>query len=422
MATKKSAIVVGVKLPYFYDFDQAFEELDNLALACDYYVTKKITQTLDAPTNNYYVGAGKVVEIKEAIEATGVKTVIFDQELTPVHLRNLEKALDATIIDRTMLILQIFETRAKTKEAKLQVAIAKANYMLPRLIDHDANYDRQRAGGKANKGSGETKLEKDKRTLRNHIIKHRKQLDELVETRRTQRLKRKDNQVFTVAIVGYTNAGKSALMNQFLSISHRSQAKKVYEEDMLFATLETSSRLISLQNMIRFIAVDTVGFVRRLPHHLIEAFQSTLEEVKEADLILHVVDISDPEFLNLMKVADDVLMSLGVKDIPILYVLNKIDIIRKPQGDLPLNHVKVSALRGLGMPQLLMKISEYILAAYHAVLLKIPYQEDQLVQTLRKDGIILDTDYQDEAIFVSVALPEHRIKTYEKFIDHRNLN
>jgi GTP-binding protein HflX len=422
MPNKKSAILVGVKLPHFTDFAQAFEELDNLALACDYYVLKKVTQTLDAPTNHYYLGSGKVSEIKAILEETGAKTAIFDTELSPVHIRNLEKALDVAIVDRTMLILQIFESRAKTKEAKLQVAVAKASYMLPRLIDHEANYDRQRAGGKANKGSGETKLEKDKRTLRNAIIKYKKELATLTEKRRVQRLQRKGKQVFTVAIVGYTNAGKSALMNQFLSIAHRSTHKKVLEKDMVFATLETSSRLISLPNLIKFIAVDTVGFVRRLPHHLIEAFKSTLEEVKEADLILHVVDISDPEFLHLLTVADEVLQSLGVGQIPVLYVLNKIDIIRKPQGELPLNHVKISALRGLGMPQLMMKISEYILQDYHPFELKIPYTQQEMLEQLRKDGIMLETDYQDDAIYVSVALPEHRLKAYEAFIDHQDLN
>ncbi|MFZ9703857.1 MAG: GTPase HflX [Bacilli bacterium] len=422
MPNKKSAILVGVKLPHFTDFAQAFEELDNLALACDYYVLKKVTQTLDAPTNHYYLGSGKVSEIKAILEETGAKTAIFDTELSPVHIRNLEKALDVDIVDRTMLILQIFESRAKTKEAKLQVAVAKASYMLPRLIDHEANYDRQRAGGKANKGSGETKLEKDKRTLRNAIIKYKKELATLTEKRRVQRLQRKDKHVFSVAIVGYTNAGKSALMNQFLSIAHRSQHKKVLEKDMVFATLETSSRLISLPNLIKFIAVDTVGFVRRLPHHLIEAFKSTLEEVKEADLILHVVDISDPEFLHLLTVADEVLQSLGVGQIPVLYVLNKIDIIRKPQGELPLNHVKISALRGLGMPQLMMKISEYILQDYHPFELKIPYTQQEMIEQLRKDGIMLETDYQDDAIYVSVALPQHRLAAYEAFIDHHDLN
>lgn len=422
MPNKKSAILVGVKLPHFTDFAQAFEELDNLALACDYYVLKKVTQTLDAPTNHYYLGSGKVSEIKAILEETGAKTAIFDTELSPVHIRNLEKALDVDIVDRTMLILQIFESRAKTKEAKLQVAVAKASYMLPRLIDHEANYDRQRAGGKANKGSGETKLEKDKRTLRNAIIKYKKELATLTEKRRVQRLHRKDKHVFSVAIVGYTNAGKSALMNQFLSIAHRSQHKKVLEKDMVFATLETSSRLISLPNLIKFIAVDTVGFVRRLPHHLIEAFKSTLEEVKEADLILHVVDISDPEFLHLLTVADEVLQSLGVGQIPVLYVLNKIDIIRKPQGELPLNHVKISALRGLGMPQLMMKISEYILQDYHPFELKIPYTQQEMIEQLRKDGIMLETDYQDDAIYVSVALPQHRLAAYEAFIDHHDLN
>lgn len=422
MPKKKSALLVGVQLPDFEDFPQAFEELDNLALACDYYVLKKMVQTLRAPTSQYYIGSGKVSEVKAMIEQTGAETVIFDTELSPVHIRNLEKALEVKIVDRTMLILQIFETRAKTKEAKLQVGLAKAAYMLPRLIDHEANYDRQRAGGKANKGTGETKLEKDKRVLRNAMIKYRKELALLTEKRRVQRLQRQDHHIFTIAIVGYTNAGKSALMNQFLTMAHRSEQKKVIEKDMVFATLETSSRLISLQNLIKFIAVDTVGFVRRLPHHLIEAFKSTLEEVKEADLILHVIDISDPEFLHLMKVADDVLVSLGVENIPVLYVLNKIDIIRKPQGTLPLNHVKISALRGLGMPQLMMKISEYILQNYHSIELKIPYTHSEVVDALRKDGIMLETDYQDDAIYVSVALPEHHISRYEAYIDHQDLH
>jgi len=422
MSTKKSAIIIGVKLPDFHDFAQSFEELDNLALACDYYVLKKVTQQLKAPTNNYYLGAGKVFEIKEIIEQTGAETAIFDTELSPVHIRNLETALEVKIVDRTMLILQIFESRAKTKEAKLQVAVAKANYMLPRLIDHDANYDRQRAGGKANKGSGETKLEKDKRTLRNAIIKSRKELKELTEKRRVQRLQRKDNHIFTLAIVGYTNAGKSALMNQFLTIAHKNQDKKVFEKDMLFATLETSSRLINLPNLIKFIAVDTVGFVRRLPHHLIEAFQSTLEEVKEADLILHVVDISDPDFMSLMSIADDVLHAIGVKEIPVLYVLNKIDIIRKPQGDLPPNHIKISALRGIGMPQLMIAISDYILKDYHRMELKIPYARQEMVDQIRKEGIMLQADYEDDGIYLSVALPEHRITVYEAYIDQTDLN
>jgi GTP-binding protein HflX len=211
-------------------------------------------------------------------------------------------------------------------------------------------------------------------------------------------------------------------MNQFLTIAHKNQDKKVFEKDMLFATLETSSRLINLPNLIKFIAVDTVGFVRRLPHHLIEAFQSTLEEVKEADLILHVVDISDPDFMSLMNIADDVLHAIGVEDIPILYVLNKIDIIRKPQGDLPANHVKISALRGIGMPQLMVAISDYILKNYHRMELKIPYTHQDMVDQIRKDGIMLQADYEDDGIYVSVALPEHRITVYEAYIDQTDLN
>ena len=341
---KKSAILVGVKFPSFHDFDQAFEELDNLALACDYYVVKKITQNLSAQTNDYFVGSGKVDEIQAMIEETGATTVIFDAELTPVHIRNLEQRIDADIVDRTMLILQIFETRARSKEAKLQVALAKAQYMLPRLIDNTVRLGRIKAG-KGSKGKGEQQLELDKRKFRNNISRYRRELKAIVEARRTQRLKRERDTMFKVAIVGYTNAGKSALMNQFMTISHRHEKKKVFEKDMLFATLQTSTRRVKLHPMIKFLVTDTVGFIRRLPHHLIEAFKSTLEEVKEADLILHVVDISDPYYSDQLEIVDDILVQLETDAIPKLYVLNKIDIIRKPQGFIPFNHVKISALK-----------------------------------------------------------------------------
>jgi GTP-binding protein HflX len=211
-------------------------------------------------------------------------------------------------------------------------------------------------------------------------------------------------------------------MNQFLTISHRSEQKKVLEKDMLFATLQTTTRLISLQNLVKFLLVDTVGFVRRLPHHLLEAFKSTLEEVTEADLIIHVVDISDPEFHHHIQVVNDVLLSLGVADIPIVYALNKIDIIRKPNGELPQPSVKISALKGLGMPDLIIKISDYILEDYHPFVLKIPYSHADIVEKLKTEGIVMDTQYLPEDITVTVALKEKDVVPYQHYINRDDLN
>jgi GTPase len=317
--------------------------------------------------------------------------------------------------------VQIFESRAQTKEARLQVALAKAQYMLPRLIDNETKRSRQKSG-KGSKGPGEQKLELQKRALRQDILKYRQALKVVVSARRTQRKKRQRDDLFVVAVVGYTNAGKSALLNQFLHITHRDDQKKVLEKDMLFATLQTTTRLISLQNLVKFLLVDTVGFVRRLPHHLIEAFKSTLEEVKEADLIVHVVDISDPEFTTHVRVVNEVLHSLGVEDVPVLHALNKIDIIRKPQGELPDNFVKISALKGIGMPQLIMRITDYILEDYHPMVLKIPYQHSEVLQKLKQEGIILQTEYLQDDITVTVALKEKQLVTYESFIDRQDLN
>ncbi len=421
MSMKKSAILVGVKLPSIPDFDQSFEELDNLALACDYYVVKKVTQALSASTNDFYIGSGKVEEIQAMVEETGAQTVIFDTELSPVHIRNLESALDADIVDRTMLILQIFETRAKTKEAKLQVALAKAQYMLPRLIDNTIRLGRIKSG-KGSKGKGEQQLELDKRRYRASISRYRRELKTIVEARRVQRGQRQGDNAFKVALVGYTNAGKSALMNQFLTLSHRHQKKQVFEKDMLFATLQTSTRRIQLHPMITFLATDTVGFIRRLPHHLIEAFKSTLEEVGEADLILHVVDISDPHYSEQIEIVDDILKQLHTEEIPKLYVLNKIDIIRKPQGMIPFHHVKISALKGIGLPNLILKITEYLMADYHPVQLAIPYDQSHLLDAVKKDGIILETEYGEETIRVTVAFLDHKMQPYEAFIDGSSLH
>jgi GTP-binding protein HflX len=320
-----------------------------------------------------------------------------------------------------MLILQIFETRARSKEAKLQVALAKAQYMLPRLIDNTVRLGRIKAG-KGSKGKGEQQLELDKRKFRNNISRYRHELKAIVEARRTQRQKRDRDTMFKVALVGYTNAGKSALMNQFMTMSHRHEKKKVFEKDMLFATLQTSTRRVQLHPMIQFLVTDTVGFIRRLPHHLIEAFKSTLEEVNEADLILHVVDISDPYYSDQLEIVDDILLQLETESIPKLYVLNKIDIIRKPQGFVPINHVKISALKGLGLPNLILKITEYLMEDYHPVNLSIPYDQAHILDQLKKDGIILETEYGEDVIRVTVAFLDHQMMPYEHFIDAQSLN
>ena len=292
------AVLVGVHEQNDEHFDYAMEELRNLAGAIDVEVLGEVTQNLERRNPSHYVGKGKIEEIRNFYEELDANLVIFNDELSPSQIRNMEQELDCKVIDRTMLILDIFARRARTSEARMQVELAQLQYMLPRLVGLRASLGRQgggTGGGLQNKGAGETKLELDRRKIEDQIAKLRRDLDHVKDQRETQRKQRKKSGIPVVSIVGYTNAGKSTLMNQLLVKMDADTSKQVYEENMLFATLDTSVREVKLADKKEFILTDTVGFVSKLPHHLVKAFRSTLEEARDADLLLHVVDVSNLE-------------------------------------------------------------------------------------------------------------------------------
>ena len=321
----EKAILVAVKIKGTdTDLKYSLNELNNLATGLNYQVVNVLTQTLEKPTPNFYIGAGKVMELKTMLNQTDATTIIFDDELSPSQIRNLENTLNVVIMDRTFLILQIFEQRANTTEAKLEIKLAMNKYLLPREISKWGEDSREggTSGSLSNRGSGETKRELNKRMLANEIVQIEKELTKIHQMKDRQIQKRKRNQVPIVALVGYTNAGKSTTMNTLINYLTKDNKKEVYAENKLFATLNTYNRRLIIKNT-EFVLVDTIGFVSKLPHELINSFKTTLKEIQNADYILHIVDISSRYFLEQINITNEVLNDIGVKGIPTLYVLNK---------------------------------------------------------------------------------------------------
>ncbi|MBQ7925466.1 MAG: GTPase HflX, partial [Lachnospiraceae bacterium] len=306
------------------DFEHSMEELKNLAEAAGKKVVGIITQKLDMPNKSLYIGTGKIREVKEYASECGANEIIFDNALSPSQIRNLVRELDMPISDRTNLILEIFAIRAQTREAKLQVETARLQYMLPRLVGLHESLSRQGggSGSMSNKGAGEKKLELDRRRIEHRIAELRKELEQIAGNRITQRGKRDRSGIPQVALVGYTNAGKSTLLNQMVEYYGDGEEKKVLEKNMLFATLETSVRRIDNGRNQPFFLVDTVGFIDKLPHGLVKAFRSTLEEVRYADLLVHVVDFSDENHKQHMEVTLETLKELEAAGIPQLVIYN----------------------------------------------------------------------------------------------------
>ena len=328
MELEQRAILVGVNLNNQYNFDYSMEELANLAEACEVEVVGELTQNLQRVNPSHYLGTGKTQEVKVLVDDYHANLVVFNDELSPSQIRNLEKELECKVIDRTILILDIFDRRAKTKEAQLQVEVAKLQYMLPRLNGLRESLGRQSGGvGTSNRGSGEKQIELDRRRIEERVSVLNKELEELVEHRQTQRKQRKKKGLPVVALVGYTNAGKSTVMNAFVERFHPTfEEKQVFEKDMLFATLETSVRHIPLPDRKEFLLTDTVGFVSKLPHHLVKAFRSTLEEVSEADLLIHVIDLSNANYPQMMEITNQTLKGIGIGEIPTILAYNKADL------------------------------------------------------------------------------------------------
>ena len=312
-------LLVGVDIGEEADFEHSMEELESLAEAAEKEVVGQIVQRLDHVNKALYIGTGKVAEVRRLAEERGAQEVVFDNSLTPSQVRNLGKELELTVIDRTNLILDIFAIRAQTREAKLQVETARLQYMLPRLVGMYDALSRQggASGSMSNKGTGEKKLELDRRKIEHRITELKKELEDVSRTRDVQRRKRQQSRTPQVALVGYTNVGKSTLMNLIAK-------SEVFAENKLFATLDTTVRKVVFDNL-PFLLSDTVGFIRKLPTELIESFKSTLDEVREADLLLHVVDISHPRFEDQIAVVKQTLQEIGAGDKPVYLVFNKID-------------------------------------------------------------------------------------------------
>lgn len=404
----EKGIIVGVNtIDDSRLFLEEIEELKNLCFACEIEILDVVTQNKETFDKRTYVGKGKIDEIKIAIQSLDADCVIFNDELLSSQISNLEKALEITIYDRTFIILEIFKRRAKTKEAQLQVEIASLDYLLPRLTGLRAGLSRQRGtgGGFAHgRGSGEKKLELDRRLTTDKIVALKKELEELTKLRKQQRVRREKNEVKVVSLVGYTNSGKSSTLNAILKHSKEiaNANKEVLEKDMLFATLETSTRSIMTNNNAHFLLTDTVGFVSKLPHHLVESFKSTLEEIKESDLIIHVVDSSNPHFESQIETTNNVLKDLGVENIPIIYAFNKTDLndgyFFIPQKYFP--SITISAKNDANIERLISFITDELFKEYHLVTLKFPYSDFSVLDVIKKNAIDYSVLYNDDgAIF-----------------------
>ena len=412
-------ILVGVNLQKDEHFDYSMEELANLAEALNVEVVGTVTQNLERVTPSHYVGTGKIEEIKAFFEEADANIVIFNDELSPSQIRNLERDLECKVIDRTMLILDIFSRRAKTREAQLQVELAQLQYMLPRLVGLHASLSRQgggTGGGFKNRGAGETKLELDRRKIEDQISKIKKDLEVVKEQRDTQRKQRRKNAVPVVSIVGYTNAGKSTIMNQLLVKMGQDDEKQVFEKDMLFATLETSVRNIELEDNKSFLLTDTVGFVSKLPHHLVKAFRSTLEEAREADLLLHVVDVSNEEYGFMMDVTNHTLKAIDVENIPTLYIYNKSDLANIEYPLISGDNIWISAKQGVGLDELIGLIRKQIFSDYITCQMLIPYDQGTVVSYLNECATILETAYEEEGTLLKAEVKEADYKKYENYV------
>lgn len=388
------------------DCEALLQELAELAKTAGADVIATVTQRLPVPEKATFIGSGKVQEIADFCKAQEIDLLIFDTELSPTQQRNLEETTGVRTIDRTLLILDIFAGRARSGEGRIQVELARYRYLLPRLTGQGQKLSRQGGIG-MRRGAGESKLETDKRHIRRRIYALQEQLKEIEERRENQRQRRRKNGIPTVAIVGYTNAGKSTLMNYLTEAG-------VLVQNMLFATLDPTARALKLPEGRQVMLVDTVGLIRKLPHHLIEAFRSTLEEAAQADVILNVCDIANAEAREHLKVTEALLDDLGCADIPILSVFNKIDQIDDPLL-LPHNGIGISALTGEGIPRLLNEIEKALPPTRQRVQLLIPFAKGEIAAAIRKNGVIHTEEYVADGLLLDCTIDQIDAARYQMY-------
>lgn len=402
------------------EFEHSMEELKELAKALDLEVVGIFTQNLPNPIAATYIGSGKIAEIKEQIMIQEVDTIVFDEMLSPIQLRNLADDLEITILDRTSLILRIFEQRARTKEAMLQVELANLQYMLPRLVGLHTSLSRQGggSGSLSNKGAGETKIELDRRHIEKRITELKRSLEDVARERQVTRSSREQSGIPRVALVGYTNAGKSTMMNWMLDAFSDHADKKVFEKDMLFATLDTTIRKITPGNgNPPFLLSDTVGFINKLPHSLVKAFHSTLEEVAFADIILQIIDASDEHCSDHIRVTHDTLKELDAGSIPCIYVYNKAELIM-PEEKLPFissDKIYLSAKKQIGMDALLTLLYEKIFDAQGKCEFLLPLSRGDILNTLFQNAVVLEYEYREDGIYCSCLCSAKEKSRFEQY-------
>ena len=394
------AVLVGLNADCFTQAqtatDETLEELEALLETAGGFCTGKILQNRHTPDSHSFIGEGKAQEVRMLVEFTESTMVIFDNELSPGNIRALEELLGVTVLDRSALILDIFAQRAKTREGRLQVELAQYKYLLPRLSGMGASLSRQ-GGGIGTRGPGETKLESDRRHIRERISRLQTELEQVRHVRDVQRQRRMKNSVPVVAIVGYTNAGKSTLLNQLTDAG-------IPANNRLFDTLDTTSRQLTVSDNLDVILSDTVGFIAKLPHHLVDAFRATLEELEYADLLLHVIDASDPNREEHIAVVEKLIGKLAKPDTPVLRCYNKADLVSRE--DIPTGEdiVRISAKKGYGMEDLLKAIEKALGHSRHHVLVTLPYSMGGMVDTLHQNAQVLNVDYTAEGIVVETIV------------------
>ena len=405
---KQIALLVCVDTGEF-DAQVSIDELEELSYTAGAQVAGKVIQRRESLDPSTCVGSGRLEEIKEFCQANDVNLLIFDHELTAVQQRNIERETDLAVIDRTTLILDIFAQRARSKEGKLQVELAQQKYLLPRLMGLGQSLSRL-GGGIGTRGPGESKLESDRRHIRRRIQSLEGQLEEVGRHRELLRRRRKKDGVITVAIVGYTNVGKSTLLNTLTDAG-------VLAEDKLFATLDPTARALKLPDGRSVMLVDTVGLIRRLPHHLVEAFHSTLEEAVEADLILNVCDISSEETLAQIETTRQVLQELGAGDKPVVTVLNKCDKLSQMPLVLEKGCVFISAKTGFGLEKLLEAIEKALPPTHLRLKLMIPFDKAAIYSRLKDSSVVYAEEYTAHGILVDALVDMKMLHEVEGFIE-----
>ncbi len=392
-----------------YDCESSMKELFDLVKSAGAEPVASMVQKRDKPDSATGVGSGRLEEIRDFCAQNEIDFIVFDMELTPTQIRNIESETDVRTIDRTMLILDIFAIRARSNEGKLQVELAQLRYLMPRLSGKGKEMSRL-GGGVGTRGPGETKLETDKRHIRRRIEYLKERLAEMTDRRERHRERRRKDGIISVAIVGYTNAGKSTLMNTLTQAG-------VLSEDKLFATLDPTSRALKLPSGVSVMMIDTVGLVRRLPHHLVEAFKSTLEEAADADIILNVCDASSEEYRLHLDVTNSLLRELGCTDRPIISVFNKCDLVEDPE-DLPRDRgsVHICAKLGKGIDELLAAVEDNLPVKLRRFRLLVPFDKVSMLSELRAVGALQKEEYTTDGVLAEAVVEEslwHKVKPYE---------